>query len=89
MIEVPSYLNINPLFQSGRRDLNPGPLQPHCSALPNCATPRTMEIIPESASFSKSRSQVFLSTRDSRSCFPGESVVQFLYTGKGVLWPSR
>jgi len=48
-----------------------------------------MEIIPESASFSKSRSQVFLSTRDSRSCFPGESVVQFLYTGKGVLWPSR
>ncbi len=27
--------------QSGRTDLNRRPLQPHCSALPNCATPRT------------------------------------------------
>ncbi len=27
--------------KSGRRDLNPRPLQPHCSALPDCATSRT------------------------------------------------
>ena len=26
--------------ESGRRDLNPRPLQPHCSALPDCATSR-------------------------------------------------
>ena len=28
------------LGQSGRRDLNPGPLAPEASALPSCATPR-------------------------------------------------
>ncbi len=34
---------------SGRKDLNLRPLQPHCSALPDCATPRhfTLLIIPQ------------------------------------------
>ncbi len=30
-------------LESGRRDLNPRPLQPHCSALPDCATSRITE----------------------------------------------
>src|SRR5436305_3117822 len=29
------------LFFSGRRDLNPRPLEPHSSALPSCATARS------------------------------------------------
>ncbi len=34
---------------SGREDLNLRPPQPHCGALPDCATPREVGIIPESA----------------------------------------
>ena len=33
------------LSRSGRRDLNPRPLQPHCSALPDCATSRGRQTI--------------------------------------------
>src|SRR3954464_4490210 len=35
----PSTLILHP-FLSGRRDSNPGPLEPHSSALPSCATAR-------------------------------------------------
>ena len=39
---------------SGRPDSNRGPLQPHCSALPDCATPRfAMDIIAEAKQFAK------------------------------------
>src|SRR5262249_56975387 len=31
---------------SGRRDLNPGPLDPQSSALPSCATARSHTILP-------------------------------------------
>ena len=35
-----------PPFLSGRRDLNPRPLDPQSSALPNCAMVRTMQKAP-------------------------------------------
>jgi hypothetical protein len=34
------YLGVS--SESGRADLNRRPLQPHCSALPDCATPRRL-----------------------------------------------
>ena len=40
-------------FWSRRRDLNPRPLGPEPSALPNCATPRTVNIISNRARFCK------------------------------------
>jgi hypothetical protein len=33
-------------YQSGRTDLNRGPLEPHSSALPDCATPRLRFFMP-------------------------------------------
>ena len=40
-------------FWSRRRDLNPRPLGPEPSALPNCATPRTVNIISNRTHFCK------------------------------------
>jgi hypothetical protein len=38
---------IGPFFtQSGRRDLNPRPPEPHSGALPDCATSRQLQITP-------------------------------------------
>ena len=42
-----------PFLWSRRRDLNPRPLGPEPSALPNCATPRTVNIISNRARFCK------------------------------------
>src|SRR2546422_97351 len=36
-------MSSSPIVESGREDLNLRPPQPHCGALPGCATPRYQE----------------------------------------------
>ena len=63
-------MNSSPIVESGREDLNLRPPQPHCGALPDCATPRYLNN--SSIADNSPHSQGFIasdhSTKYARNC---------------------